>query len=161
MFNNFSDIFYVQHIPAQGTMEDRYLLLTQSEHFCFAASDDISKVTGCAGRYVQKYRTKNRLLDMIDHTITSSGMTSPSVKESRQEWFDLHADDYKDVLNAAIEEAIQYNKENSPLRRTMKRLKKVKHVPQLTAQQEVAKEVIPSRPVKPHILPRKRPAVLA
>ena len=105
-----------------------YKLIVRDTHYCISCGNDLEKILECLKKSVKRNRRKERLLREL-RGLESGGRPSPSTYSQREEWYRIHGKDYEDLVHStvleALHEAVEEDKENSPLRKTTNRLKKV------------------------------------
>lgn len=121
-----TETYYIAHHDLfSGTW---YMLLVRDTHFCISCGSDLEKILKSLKRSVKRNRYKERLFRELSG-LECEGKVSPSTFEQREEWYRLHGEDYADLVYSTVVEALrearEEDKENSPLRKTTNRLKKV------------------------------------
>lgn len=159
------DTFYI----VANTTNDRFYLYLKDTHFCLSVSGDIEVVVKTLKHYVKKYRTRESFLLAVS-LLDRGGFVSPSTVTRMEEVFleRGHVFDglVKSTIDTAYAEVRQELKDRSPLKRTKKRLDKVRNtnevkerkrpLPLTRKKEESPKEDTPNKVFKPRPLLKKR-----
>ena len=136
------------------------MLLVRDTHFCISCGSDLDKIVTALRRSVKRNKTKERLLRELSG-LDCGGTVSPATFEQREEWYESHGQDYADLVHSTVVEALrearEEDKENSPLRKTTNRLKKVGVIKAVaeTIEDSVQKDSTPAKD-SPKILRKPR-----
>lgn len=118
--------FYIAHHDTAGG--DWYMLIVRDTHFCLSCGGDLERLLKSLKRCVKRTKTKERLMRELSG-LECEGKVSPTTFDQREQWYRLHGEDYADLVHFTVLEALkevrEEEKENSPLRKTTKRLQKV------------------------------------
>lgn len=133
-----------------------YQLIVRGTHFCISCGPDLNRILEVLKRYVKTYRTKERLYKSL--TALEWGCdVHPSTFDFREDYYMKHGNDFKDlvrqVIDLALAEAREEDRNNSPLRKAQKRLLKAGLAGKVSKDSEpqvVRKEVI--SPITPKVL---------
>ena len=121
-----TDTFYIAY--DNSPPRTWYMLIIKDTHFCISCGMDLDKILKSLKKCVKRTRSKERLLREI-RGLNCGNTVSPATFEQREEWYKLHGKDYEDLVHStvleALHEAKEEDRENSPLRKTTKRLQKV------------------------------------
>lgn len=150
--------FYIQHSPTIGGTW--YMLLVRETHFCICCGSDLEKILKSLKKCVKRTRRPGRLLRELSG-LDCGGRVSPATFDQREEWYRLHGEDYEDLVHSTVVEALhearEEDKENSPLRKTTNRLKKVGRIKALAqTTEEHTKEDSTTAQDSPKILRKPR-----
>ena len=122
-----TNTFYIQYKESYDK-RTWYMLIVKDTHYCLSCGSDLSVLIRTLKNTVKTYRSKERLLKAL-RGLSDSGTISPATFEQREQWYRLYGEDYEDLVHStvleALHEAKEEDKENSPLRKTTNRLKKV------------------------------------
>lgn len=138
-----------------------YMLIVRETHFCIACGSDLERITKSLRRSVKRLRTRERLMRALSG-LDSGGKVSPATFEQREEWYRQHGKDYSDLVHSTVVEALQEareeDKENSPLRKTTSRLKKVGVIKAVaeTIEEHKQEDSTPAQDSTPKILRKPR-----
>ena len=153
-----TDTFYIAHHEITGGTW--YMLIVKDNHFCISCGGDLDRILKSLKRCVKRTRNKSRLMRELEG-LECGGRVSPATFEQREEWYREHGEDYEDLVHSvvleALREAREEDKENSPLRKTTNRLKKVGRIKAVAETIEESPKV-DSSPIKdsPKILRKPR-----
>ena len=151
------DTFYIAHNPTVGGTW--YMLIVKDTHFCISCGSDLERITQALKKCVKRVRYKERLLREL-RGLECGGIVSPATFEQREEWYRLHGEDYADLVHSTVVEALrearEEDKENSPLRKTTNRLKKVGRIKAVAETIEEHKDSTPPAEDSPKILRKPR-----
>ena len=104
-----------------------YMLLIRRTHFCISCGTDLDKILQVLKSYVKDYRNEQRLLTAMDN-LDYGGRVSPATFEQREEYYKEHGEDYEDLVESTVLEALaearEEDKANNPLRKARNRLQK-------------------------------------
>lgn len=155
------DTFYINY----DEKRDWYMLCIKETHFTISSGNDLDKILAVLSDYVKRYRTHDRLMTALSH-LESKGVVAPKTFAQREEYFKEHGDDYAKlitrVVDYALKEAREWDKEHSLLAQTKKRLKRsgIKKTIENSKKEVIktCKGISTERttPFRPKILPRKR-----
>ena len=117
--------FYLTATETTGGMW--YMLMVRKTHFCLSCGGDLEVRLRTLKSCVKEHRTEQRLLDAMSR-LDCGGKVSPATFEQREKDYREHGEDYKDLVESivleALAEARAEDKKNNPLRKTASRLKK-------------------------------------
>ena len=139
-----------------------YMLLTRKTHFCISCGSDLDVRLRVLKDYVKRYRTEQRLLDSLER-LDCGGKVSPATFEQREDYFREHGEDYKDLVQTTVLEALAEaraeDKANNPLRKAKARLQKAGGTKTIVKSQEASPCVdethVPKILRKPRVFNRK------
>lgn len=121
-----TDTYYIQYNESFG--RTWYMLIVRDTHFCISCGSDLDRILNNLKKSVKRNRRPERLLRELSG-LDYGGKVSPATFEQREEWYRQHGEDYADLVHSTVVEALhearEEDKENSPLRKTTNRLKKV------------------------------------
>lgn len=117
--------FYLTATETVGGMW--YMLMVRKTHFCLSCGGDLETRLRTLKSCVKEHRTEQRLLDAMSR-LDCGGRVSPATFDQREKDFLAHGEDYKNLVESivleALAEAREEDKKNNPLRKTTSRLKK-------------------------------------
>ena len=150
--------YYIAHSPTIGGTW--YMLLVRETHFCIACGSDLERLIECLKKNVKRNRRPERLLRELSG-LDCGGKVSPATFEQREEWYQLHGEDYAHLVHSTVVEALhearEEDKANSPLRKTTNRRKKVGWIKAVAETVEEHKQVdSPPAQDSPKILRKPR-----
>ena len=154
--------FYINY----DEKRDWYMLCIKDTHFSVSCGDDLDKILAVLSDYVKRYRTHDRLITAMSQ-LESKGVVAPKTFAQREEYYKEHGEDYAKlitrVVDSALKEAREWDKEHSLLAQTKKRLKKsgIKKTIEDSVKKEDTKTTRTTytertTPFRPKILSRKR-----
>lgn len=131
--------FYITHTDSIGG--DWYMLMARKTHFCISCGGDLNKRLEVLKDCVKRHRTEQRLLDSLSR-LDCGGKVSPATFEQREEYFREKGEDFKDLVESvvleALKEAREEDKANNPLTKARTRLQKAGGVKTIAKAQEVS-----------------------
>lgn len=151
-----TESFYLVYIEDSSL----YQLRERTTHFCISCGTDLSAILRVLTKYVKRYKTRERLLDLIED-LNYPGAVPATVFEQCEEYYQLHGNDFEDLLKrtirAAITEAREEAKKNSPLAKAKSRMKRTGLVrPLIKKSKAKEKETTTQRSaIRPKVLPRR------
>lgn len=120
--DTFYHFFYIIQVS-----DSNYQLRASDNHYCFSASDDLTKVLKTLTRLITTYKTvarlKRKMNSLEDHGVVSEIMQ----KYCSQQCGDSVI--LTTTKDRTIKEALDFNKENSPLRKIQRSIPKVSSLP--------------------------------
>lgn len=152
--------FYLTATESYGSIW--YQLIVRRTHFCISCGTNLTRIKEVLKSYVKDYRTEQRLLDKLE-TLDCGGRVSPATFEQREDYYREHGEDYEDLVESivleALAEAREEDKVNNPLRKTRTRLQKAGWAIQACASQvenhKVETTPAPTILRKPRVFNRK------
>ena len=142
------DLFYIVEVKPQW-----YNLIVKDTQYCLGCGDDLEPLKRTIYNYVRKYKTKERVLDVLSK-MTDLGKVSPATFAQRQQAYEEGGHEVFDSLVLeVVERALKDNRQDTPYNHTKG---KVKIVPTTTVRERSLPPVntTPTKVVKV-IRPRK------
>lgn len=142
-----------------------YQLIVRKTHFCVSCGVELEKILTVLKSYVKDFRTETRLLVALSQ-LECGGKVSPATFEQREDYYREHGEDYEDLVDSvvleALKEAREEDKVNNPLNRARNRLQKaggvkmnVKTKEESTVEVKCAQQAPPKLLRKPRVFNRK------
>ena len=121
-------LFYIVRKESSGT--DWYSLRVKDVHFTMSCGSSLDRILRSLKSYVKRYKTRDRMLKVVYYLEQASGGTGESMLAHYEEEFRTRSEEFEDLVYStvreAVQELVQEEKENSPFRKTQRRLNKVK-----------------------------------
>ena len=118
-----------------------YMLLARKTHFCISCGSDLDVRLRVLKDCAKKYRTEQRLLDSLER-LDCGGRVSPATFEQREDYYQRHGEDYKDLVHSVVKEALaearEEDKAKNPLRKAKARLQKAGGAKTIVKSQEAS-----------------------
>ena len=138
-----------------------YMLMARKTHFCISCGGDLQRRLEVLKSCVKDYRTEQRLLAALER-LDCGGRVSPATFEQRERYYQEHKEDFQDLVESivleALAEAREEDKANNPLRKTKTRLQKAGGVKTIEKTIEVSPQEDSPAPTilrKPKVYNRK------
>lgn len=100
-----------------------YMLCIKDTHFCMSCGKDLDFILKKIGEFVKRYKTKERMLRTLSE-LESKGLVTPKVFQQREDYYKSHGEDFKDLIDSTVDEAIREVREEMRANNPYKKLKK-------------------------------------
>lgn len=114
------DLFYIVKVN-----EDWYRLHVKDNHYCLGGCETIYPLLRTVERLIKKYRTKSRFLSSLSN-LEDKGLVNETMTEIYQREYELYSDECDEILGEVVENVLEKVKNDTPFKRTQKRLGKVR-----------------------------------
>ena len=146
------DCFYIVE-----THTGWYNLRLMNTHYCIGCGGSVDNLIELVKRYTKKYRTTERVLQVI-RGLSDGGRMSPATFNQYKEEYDSGKSfPFKQMVYDAVALAKKEDRENSPYNRAKRQVRTVVREDHIDIVQEVVKEVLPmcaKRKITPHKIKR-------
>lgn len=114
------DLFYIVKVR-----DNWYRLHIKDTHYCIGAGEELTPLLRTVSRLIKKYRTKSRILSALSR-LEDKGQVNEHMREVYRQDYELLSEDCDGILTEVVAKALDEVKDDTPFKRTQKRLNKVR-----------------------------------